>query len=950
MFRNPAGGSGGNGVGVKAAFDRYMRELKDWFDLRHGDRNSRAFVAVGLVAVMVVSGLAITLGSSQKTSLLNLLDGHGWLSSNQASTLVLADGSTAKVDLSLSVKNSGTSEMVRVGGTDVLVNKSSGGTSTSYLDLGSFKVRPGVVVSQGSSSIDVVAGTKVLYTIDKNTGVITARNPVTMHKVGSVNLGGQLTNGQTDSAGRLWVVNTSNGLLESANVVAGQLVSGNGAQIVAPHTARSQVELTMANDHPVVLDLAKQLLVAAPDGTPGASLSVPKLPSGSNVEMPGTVQSHVIPLSVSGQSDAEVLLAQVTPDGSPSAFITRQPGSINAGDTLGTPQAYTGKVYVPDATTGEVVVLDEQGEQTDAFKAGNPGANLDLSLQGGDLWINQPDGNNAFVVNPSGIPQEINKQDAPITNVSTPPTTIPPPTVPPTTLPPVAPVATPSTPSAPTATTVPPQVPLAPTLTANGGNATATLTWSVPYDGGSPIDTWTYSWTVAKGKGSSGSQTVQASTDPTGVTATGLTNGSTYSFTVTAHNAVGNSPASPAETASPTADVPSAPTGVTAMDNHDGSIKVSWNPADGAGHVITGYQLAVTDTTTAANSPVPVPVTAPSDATANVTQTLTTKTGLILGDSYTFTVIAKNDLGNVSVKSTATAAATSDSVPLGVSAPGASVGVGQATLTWTCVVTNVSCSGGSTVTQFKIVTVPAVAVPPVQAGTSTSGSYSVTVSGLANMTPYTMTIAACNANGCQVLPTSVGTLTTPGQPTFSLAPTGSANGLTGTVSFGVNTNRATGVTCSVTTTFGNSSSCTGFSAGLPFYSTAYSGTVTVSSIGFSAISAPINAFSSGPKSLTADATGAFGNCTSPGVPAYCGSGSHSCPSPAWSSTACANAVAGGTGLTADSCTTGGPDSGNGGNSSSVWVHIVGYGGYPWMNLMFLNGGAWQSAAANLPGC
>jgi len=83
MLRHRSGGSRGNGVGAKAAFDKYRRELKDWFDLRHGDRNSRAFVALGLVAVLVVSGLAITLGSSQSTSLLNLLDGHGWLSSNR---------------------------------------------------------------------------------------------------------------------------------------------------------------------------------------------------------------------------------------------------------------------------------------------------------------------------------------------------------------------------------------------------------------------------------------------------------------------------------------------------------------------------------------------------------------------------------------------------------------------------------------------------------------------------------------------------------------------------------------------------------------------------------------------------------------------------------------------------------------------------------------------------
>ena len=737
-------------MGVKATIDRYRDQLKEWFDLRHGDSNSRAFVAVGLVAVLVVSGLAVALGSSQSTSLLNLLDGHGWLTSNQASTLVLADGSTGKVDLSLKLDGNGNSRMLRVGNRDVLVNQTSKGTSTSYLDLGTFKVEPGVQVAQGSANVDVVAGDKELYTIDKNAGVITARDPVTMRKIGTLKLGGNLTNGQTDSAGRLWVINTTNGLLESADVVAGRLVGGNGAQIVAPHTDRLQVELTMANNHPVVLDLAKDLLVAAPDGTPGASLSVPKLPTGSNVQMPRTVESKVIPLSVSGKSNAEVLLAQLTPDGSPDSFITKQPASINASDELGTPQSYNNKVYVPDVSTGKVVVLDEQGSQTDLIPVGDPNKKLDLSLQGGDLWINQTDGNNATVVDPSGEHHTVDKLDAPISNVATPTTTtVPPTTVPPTTTqPPVSPVS----PGTPTATTVPAQAPSAPTLSASGGNATATLNWSDSYDGGSPITSWTYTWTVTRGNGTGGSQTVQESADPAGVTATGLKNGNTYSFSVKATNGVGDSPASPAQIVSPSADVPSAPTGLVAKDNHDGSITVSWSPADGAGHNITGYQLAVTDVTTPANSFTPATTPAPSDSTATVSQPLTTKTnpGLILGDSYTFTVVAKNDLNNDSPKSSESSAVTSDSVPLAVSGLRAtSPAAGQLVITWSCVTTAVACSGGSTVTSFNVSISGGPTVPPVTASTSTS-SYSTTVPGLTPETTYSVSVAPVNANGPQV--------------------------------------------------------------------------------------------------------------------------------------------------------------------------------------------------------
>jgi hypothetical protein len=288
-----------------------------------------------------------------------------------------------------------------------------------------------------------------------------------------------------------------------------------------------------------------------------------------------------------------------------------------------------------------------------------------------------------------------------------------------------------------------------------------------------------------------------------------------------------------------------------------------------------------------------------------------------------------------------------------VSAPHAAVGVGQAILTWTCVITNVSCSGGSAVSSFKVVTTPAVAIPTVPASSSGSGNYSVTITPLAPMTTYTMTIEACNANGCQATPTSVGSVSTPGQPTFTSAPTASGNGLTGVVAFGFNANGATVTGCTTTINgVGSAGGCGGASIpGLPTYNSPYSGTVTVSSSGFPDVTASFS-FYAGLKTMTADASGAFGNCTSPGVPAYCGSSSHSCPSPSplWANPPCINLVNGGTTLYADSCTIGSTDTGNGGNSSNVWVHIPGLGSWPWMNEMFLDGGNWQSAHANLPGC
>jgi hypothetical protein len=244
---------------------------------------------------------------------------------------------------------------------------------------------------------------------------------------------------------------------------------------------------------------------------------------------------------------------------------------------------------------------------------------------------------------------------------------------------------------------------------ATAGNGQATVSFTAPGNNGSAITGYTVT-------ASPGGATATGSTSPIAVT--GLTNGTAYTFTVTATNGVGTGSASSATTSVTPAGAPGAPTSVSATAA-DRQATVSFTAPANNGSAITRYTVTAS----------------PGGATATGSTSPITITGLTNGTGYTFSVTASNSVGT-SAASTASSAVTPAGVagaPTGVSARS---GDGSAAVSFIAP----GSDGGAAIRSYTVVASPGGVV-------ATGSGSPIAVSGLTNCTSYTFTVTATNAAG-----------------------------------------------------------------------------------------------------------------------------------------------------------------------------------------------------------
>ncbi|WP_433046989.1 fibronectin type III domain-containing protein [Dactylosporangium sp. CS-033363] len=339
--------------------------------------------------------------------------------------------------------------------------------------------------------------------------------------------------------------------------------------------------------------------------------------------------------------------------------------------------------------------------------------------------------------------------------------------------------------------------------TAVAGNSSATVTWTAP-TGGAPVD----HYVVAATPGSAGC-TVSALT----CTVTGLTPGTSYTFTVTAVGAGAVGSSAPSAVSNAVLPGPPPPPTAVLATAGGGSAVVSWTPPAG-GATVDHYVVTA----------------APGGATCTTSVTQCTITGLTNGTAYTFSVVAVG-AGNTG---TSDPAATSGSSVPGPPGPPTAVvatpGSGSATVTWVA-----PALTGAGVNRYTVTASPGGATCTATTGTS------CTVTGLTGGTSYTFTVVANGLSGDSAAsaPSVAVIAGPPGAPTDVTAVVGDG---TADVSWTAPANQGAGIaqytataspggqTC---TSVGSSCTITGLSNG-----TAYTFSVVASGVPGTGDSAP----------------------------------------------------------------------------------------------------------------
>jgi hypothetical protein len=512
-------------------------------------------IAVGLPVVLVGALVATLLGTGAFSRENEGEDASMWLWTTPAGELARVNGLTAATDVRYELTDAaGNAVQIEQTDSHLLLREIPTG-KVSAIDLSTLELTGEAETAPGEG-VRLALSDDGAFIIDQTQGLVNQVDPSTLAAIGDpLQFPAGLTGGAFDSTGKLWV-----GVPREGTIVQIE-PKQTGAKTLATEVVaepRQEIALTVLGDGVAVLNsTAKKMTTIRSDGRRAETDVELAGPAETADTSPGTIASVTVtdPPSV----------VTVDDDKATSFSI-----SAAASNLLGASVEFHQRIYVPDGASGIVWVYDLEGNELDQIEIDAGGGPVELYHTGDTLFANAVNTNAAVVVSSDGNARIAEKDRDDILGGNAPPEDEE-----------SGDEGDEEEGDEETAPEVGPPGAVT-NLRGTVGDGLINLSWDAAPNNGSALTKYTIegaggSWEIAP------DQRVLEIGD--------LTNGTPYSFTVTAHNAEGAGDTATSPSITPSADVPDPVGAVEAVANNDGTVKVTWDEANGQGNDVTGYQI-----------------------------------------------------------------------------------------------------------------------------------------------------------------------------------------------------------------------------------------------------------------------------------------------------------------------------------------------------------------------
>jgi hypothetical protein len=361
---------------------------------------SQAHIGVTAAVAMLLGGIVVaSTGEGEPVQDVRLLSGAAWLTSSKVGQMTLLDGSSAEVAAQVQVASPGTALAVAQLGTTAYAVDQSAGT-LRRVDGATFEISaPGAPIPDTSAGLTAMPGHDVLYTLDERRGVLANTDPRSLARRGDlVPLASELTTGSAvvDAAGTLWAIDKRTGNL--TYVANGQRTT---REAVAEPGASM---LAIANGNPVVVDVGarRTIKIDRANGRTGGIIDLDLRPTDT-VQVTGSTHADRLYV-VASRGVLNVC------DLSEDSCETTIP--LDADSTYGPAVEAGNQVFLPDYSTGQVVIVDLGRRQITARPTVlSPPAPFQLLSRDGVVFYNDTNSERAGVIEFSGGVRSAAKYD-----------------------------------------------------------------------------------------------------------------------------------------------------------------------------------------------------------------------------------------------------------------------------------------------------------------------------------------------------------------------------------------------------------------------------------------------------------------------------------------------------------------------------------------------------------